>query len=200
MISLTSVLESPTLYRLWQAPFAEDKFAPLNAHNDLGRVRRVLDVGCGPGTNVRHFQNCAYLGIDLNPKYIIYARRRHAREFRVADATTFRVPAEQRFDFILLNSFLHHIDTENVRRILSHLSRALTGDGYMHIVELILPERRSVARLLARWDRGRFARPLEQWRELFGGALEIVTFEPFTTGIPRIPLWELVYCKGRAKP
>ena len=199
MISATSLLESAGIYRLWQAPFAQDKFAPLRAHNNLDEVRRVLDVGCGPGTNVRHFQNCEYLGIDINPDYVAYARRRSGRQFLVADATRFTVPAGERFDFILLNSFLHHIDTENVRKILSHLPRALTSDGYMHIVDLVLPEHHSVPRLLARWDRGNFARPLHEWRELFAEALEVVTFEPFKVRALRLSLWDLVYCKGRAK-
>ena len=199
MISATSLLESAGIYRLWQAPFAEDKFAPLTAHNDFNGVRRVLDVGCGPGTNLGHFQGCEYLGIDVNPDYVAYARRRYGRQFFVADATQFTVPADERFDFILLNSFLHHVDTENVRKILSHLSGALTSDGHMHIVELVLPGQHSMPRLLARWDRGRFARPLDKWRELFAEALEIVTFEPFKLRALGLSLWDLVYCKGRAK-
>ena len=37
------------------------------------------------------------------------------------------------------------------------------------MLELVLPEKRSIARLLARWDRGKFARPLEEWQSLFEG-------------------------------
>ena len=51
------LLESPWVYRVWQAPFAERKLAPLFAHNDVSTVRRGLDVGCGPGTNARHFES-----------------------------------------------------------------------------------------------------------------------------------------------
>ena len=49
------VMESPLVYRLWIAPFAEQKLRPILAHTDLSRVRRVLDVGCGPGTNTAIF-------------------------------------------------------------------------------------------------------------------------------------------------
>jgi SAM-dependent methyltransferase len=196
---VTRILESPRIYQIWQAPFAEDKFAPLIEHNDLRRVRRVLDVGCGPGTNVRHFPECDYLGLDINPNYVSYARRRFRNNFLVADATQFTAPVNKQFDFILLNSILHHADADNVRKILSNLSCALTNDGYIHIIELVLPEHRSLPRLLASWDRGRFARPLNCWRELFGAELQIVLFEPFTVQTLGIPLWSLVYCKGRAK-
>ena len=50
MSLVASILERTFVYRLWQAPFAEQKFAPLLAHNDLKRARRVLDVACGPST------------------------------------------------------------------------------------------------------------------------------------------------------
>jgi SAM-dependent methyltransferase len=179
------MLERPLSYRLWQAPFAESKFSPVLRHNDLGRVRRVLDVGCGPGTNTHHFAGVDYLGIDLNEAYVDYARRLHGRDFEVADATEFEVPAGERFDFVLINSFLHHID----------------DDGCIHVMELVLPPELSAGRALARLDRGDFARPLEHWRSLLGESFEEVVFEPYRLGIPRwrrTTLWHMVYFKGRA--
>ena len=121
------VMENTLAYRVWQAPFAERKLAPLLAHNDMTRVRRVLDVGCGPGTNTQHFAHADYLGIDFNPAYIESARRRHGREFLVADVTKYEVAPEQRFDLILANSLFHHIDTANTERILAHLATLLSS-------------------------------------------------------------------------
>ncbi len=195
-----SVLEQNAVYRLWQAPFASDKFAPVYAHNDLSRVRRVLDVGCGPGTNTHLFAHCQYLGVDLNPRYIAYARKKFARDFVVANVTTYDVPRDRGFDFILVNSFLHHVDTPAVRRILAHLRTLLTPDGHIHVLELMLPERRSIARLLARLDRGDYPRPLEEWRNLFSESFDLVVFEPYALKAMTATLWNMVYCKGRAKP
>jgi hypothetical protein len=36
------LLEQTAVYRLWQAPFAAAKLAPMLAHNDIGSARRVL--------------------------------------------------------------------------------------------------------------------------------------------------------------
>jgi SAM-dependent methyltransferase len=199
MISAGTLLAHPVIYRVWQSPFARDKFAPVVAHNDLTRVRRVLDVGCGPGTNVSHFSACDYVGIDVNPRYIEYARRRYGRTFLVADATRFEVRSGQAFDFILLNSFLHHIDTENVSRILTHLCNALTDDGHIHILDLVLPESSSLARLIAKADRGNFPRRRQDWHALFSDHFEIVTFEAYTLSAMGIALWHMLYCRGRAK-
>ena len=193
------VMENTLAYRLWQAPFAERKLAPLFAHNDMARVRRVLDVGCGPGTNTQHFAHAEYLGIDFNPAYIESARQRHGREFIVADVTTYEVAPERRFDLILANSLLHHIDTANTERILAHLATLLTDDGHIHVLDLVLPPRPTISRFLARADRGDFPRPLEEWRDLFTRAFEPVVFEPYSLGVAGMTLWSMIYFKGRAR-
>jgi SAM-dependent methyltransferase len=201
MTAASQVLDRPLSYRLWQAPFAEAKFDPVLRHNDLTNVRRVLDVGCGPGTNAHYFAGAEYLGIDLNPRYVDYARRRHAREFLVADATNFELPAGERFDFVLVNSFLHHIPAADVRRLLAHLSSVLTEDGHVHIMELVLPERRSIARLLARMDQGDYPWPLADWRGLLTESFDCEVFEPYPVGgrTSARALWNMVYFKGRAR-
>ncbi|MGA8504519.1 MAG: class I SAM-dependent methyltransferase [Candidatus Sulfotelmatobacter sp.] len=199
MTLLEGVLERSSVYRLWQAPFAEQKFAPVRAYNDLRRVRRVLDVGCGPGTNARHFGEADYLGIDFNKRYIESARRRHKRDFLVADVRYYRPAPGVGFDFILANSFLHHLNTEDMLGILSHLRSLLTGDGHVHALELVMPEDRSIARRLARWDRGHFARPPEEWRTIFSQHFEPVLFEFYPVTMMGTTLWNMVYFKGKPR-
>ncbi|HEV2423995.1 MAG TPA: class I SAM-dependent methyltransferase [Terriglobia bacterium] len=193
------IIEHELPYRLWQAPFAEDKFSPVLAHNDLQYVRRVLDVGCGPGTNTHHFSGAEYLGLDCNRDYIESARRRHGRSFVVADVTECQLHRSERFDFILVNSFLHHVDTPDAERILAELSDLLDIGGHVHILELVLPEHLSPARILARMDRGDFARPLDEWRNMFSRYFESVLFEPYSLRAFGTTLWHMVYFKGRKK-
>lgn len=198
-MSLTeTLLEQPLVYRLWQAPFVAQKFAPVLAHNDMSRVNRVLDVACGPGTNSRQFAHTTYLGIDINSSYIESARRRYGRDFVAADARTYRTTPENRFDFILVNSFLHHINTRDVVELLSHLRTLLTDDGCVHILELVLPPPRSIARFLADSDRGKFVRPLEEWKSIFTGIFHPIVLETYPLTGAGITLWEMLYFKGRA--
>jgi SAM-dependent methyltransferase len=196
---IDTVMQRTLVYRVWQAPFAERKFAPILKHNDLGKVRRVLDVGCGPGTNAHHFDGREYVGIDINPSYVESARKRHRREFRVVDVRAYEVDGGERFDFVLMNSFLHHIETKDIRRILSHVRTLLTQDGHVHVLELVLPSRRSVARRMARWDRGDYPRSLSDWNRLFSEHFEPVAVEPYPLGLPGVTLWNMVYFKGRPR-
>lgn len=199
MTRVTDVLEHSAVYRLWQAPFAERKLAPLWRHNDVRAARRVLDVGCGPGTNAAHFAHTDYLGIDLNERYVADARRRYGREFVAADVREYRVDPAERFDLILVNSLLHHLDTPSVRSLLAHLATLLSADGHVHVFDLVMPERPSISRALAEWDRGDWPRPLEEWRTIFSEAFEPVVFEPYPLGAAGITLWNMVYFKGRAR-
>jgi SAM-dependent methyltransferase len=196
---LSHVMQYPTVYQLWQAPFVQAKFAPVARHNDLSTVRRVLDVGCGPGTNAPLFSRMDYLGLDLNPWYIDRARRRFQRPFVVADVCTYRAPEDARFDFILVNSLLHHLDDDNMSRVLRQLLGQHTSDGHIHILELVLPAQASIPRWLARADRGDHPRSLERWRTMFCEVFQEVIFEPYPVGCFGVALWKMVYFKGRAR-
>src|SRR5438093_259461 len=139
-------------YRLWQAPFAEQKLAPLLACLDVQNGARVLDLACGPGTNTRHFLAHSYTGVDINGAYVERARGRYRARFIVADATDPRILPGERFDLILVNSFLHHLPTGDVCKALDRVCDLLDERGNVHVLDLILPQRRSIARLLARAD------------------------------------------------
>ena len=199
MSQLTAILEHSVVYRLWQAPFANKKLEPIFRHNDITEVRRVLDVGCGPGTNTVHFTNADYLGIDFKMQYIKDARRRYKRKFIVADVTQFSFEPSQRFDFILLNSILHHMDTQRTIAVLSHLKLLLSEDGHIHALELVQPGQSVIANLLARWDRGKYPRPVSEWRQIFSSIFDIVVLEPYRLGAFGTILWNMIYFKGRTK-
>jgi SAM-dependent methyltransferase len=196
---LTYLLEQTPVYSLWQAPFVTDKLAPVVAHNDMTRVRRVLDVGCGPGTNTEYFRNADYLGVDINPDYIESAQRKHKRRFVIADVTKYNDQAAGKFDFILINSFLHHVNDADADKVLARMSGWLTPDGYVHIVEVVSPGDRSIAQLLASWDRGKHTRSLEHWRTLFERHFELNVFETYSLKLIGARLWSMVYCKGRRR-
>jgi SAM-dependent methyltransferase len=196
---LSGVMVNPTVYRLWQMPFASVKFRPVVKHNDMSAVRRVLDVGCGPGTNARFFEGKDYLGLDINPDYVERATKRYGDRFQVADVCTYEAEPAHRFDFILLNSLLHHIDDVHTARILEQLAKQLTPDGHIHILDLVLTEHRSVARTLALSDRGDFPRPMAEWDSIFNTHFESVVFESFTIDVGGLTLWNMFYFKGKAR-
>jgi SAM-dependent methyltransferase len=199
MRRIDAAMKWPLIYRLWMGTHAEKKLIPIMTHNDVGRARRVLDVGCGPGTNAPHFSHTDYLGIDSNERYIRDARNRYSGHFQVGDVTRLEVSADERFDFILVNSLLHHIDISATRRLLSHLPALLIEGGHVHIIELVLPQSFSLPFVIARADRGDYPRPIDEWRQIFKEHFDEVVFEPFDVSVWGIAFWNLVYFKGKVQ-
>jgi SAM-dependent methyltransferase len=188
------VMEQPWVYRLWQAPFADRKFEPVQRH--LGRPRRVLDVGCGPGTNAPRFRDAEYVGIDINEHYLEVGRARHPGLFVQADLSTADLSYLGKFDVILVNSFLHHLSDEGVAHVLTRIPNLLGTDGRVHILELVLPDESNLARLMARLDRGRYARTVDEWKAIFAQHFEPVLAEPYMLGKW---LWAMLYFQGKAR-
>jgi len=190
------VLEHPSVYAAWQAPFVSSKFAPVERQLQSVSVRRVLDVGCGPGTNAARFAGAEYVGLDINDRYLAIARRKHRGRFVQADLATADLATLGTFDMILVNSFLHHLPDASVREVLCRLQALLEPDGRVHLLELVLPDRRSIATLMARLDRGRFPRPFPVWRRLFETYFEPAVVEPYMFGGK---LWSMIYFQGRLR-
>ncbi len=199
MSIVDAILERPSLYLLWQRPFCDTKLAPLLRDAVLHEGIQMLDVGCGPGTNTRHFPLAGYLGIDISPEYIAYARERYGAHFEVVDVVKDPIPGPDEFDVIVVNSLLHHIDTPGVRQTLEKLSRRLAANGTVHILDVVWPEQRGAAHVLAGWDRGKFIRPLREWRTIFESVFELELFEPYPLPAHGPTLWHMVYFKGRRK-
>ena len=193
---LADLMSHPRVYRAWQAPFAHSKLQPFLASVDLSRVHRVLDIGCGPGTNAPYFSKVDYTGVDISEDYVADAKARHHRDFRVGDATELDTLGLVPADVILINSLLHHLDDAQVDRALDGAARLLTADGSIHILDLVLPPHPSPSRWLARMDRGLHARPVEAWRRIFSRHFAVQAFEPYMLGGA---LWSMVYFRGQAR-
>ncbi len=193
------LLEQPFIFTLYQLPFAGQKLAKLRQHADFDHARSVLDVGCGPGINAPLFPHSAYLGIDINDRYITLARKRYRRDFLVADVTSSQAIPSSSYDFILVNSFLHHLDEPATLHLLARINDLLTPDGHVHSIELVLPAPSGIPHWLTVHDRGKFPRTLSAWREIFECKLQTVVFEPFPIRHFGRTMLELVYFKGRKK-
>jgi hypothetical protein len=96
-----------------------------------------------------------------------------------------------------LNSLLHHLDDDETESVLGSLSRVLSGDGHVHIIDLVLPDEQGIPRFLAMNDRGDYGRPFDRWREIFSKHFEPVVCDLFSIDMLGVSLWQLVYFKGK---
>ena len=169
--AIDRLLELPVVYQAWQATHNREKIDFVTSHIRVRPGLRVVELGCGPGTNAHLFAGCDYTGIDINPQYIASAQRRFPQHtFVCADLLAYDFGAAT-YDWGLVNSFLHHLDDDGVRATLGSTARIHAG-GIL-VLELVLPPEPSMARWLALADRGRFARSKEAWRALVPVSLHV---------------------------
>lgn len=135
---------------------------PAAADFESARGLRVLEIGCGLGTDGAQFARAGadYTGVDLTDAAVELARRRFelfdlAGQFRTADAENLDFPSES-FDLVYSHGVLHHTpDTEQavreVHRVLRPEGRAVVmlyhRDSYNYRVNIGML-RRAGARLL----------------------------------------------------
>jgi SAM-dependent methyltransferase len=134
----------------------------------------VVDIGCGIGSYARITRG-EYLGIDLNCRFIEYARRKHRRpnqSFRCINAMTL-VDEQATFRLALMVDFLHHLSDEECVRLLSASGRL--AETYVVNFEPITYQPNRLGRWIVEHDRGENPRPLDALHHLFEAArLEIV--------------------------
>jgi len=190
------VMEQPWVYRLWQAPFAAEKFDPVRKYLECHPSRRVLDVGCGPGTNAAQFAQAEYVGVDINEDYLARGRARYRGTFVQADVAATDLSTLGTFDMVLVNSFLHHLPDRAVDDVLAGITRVLEPGGQVHIMELVRPPHASLATLMAKLDRGRYARSAEAWQAHFERHFEPTEMRSYMVGRW---LWSMLYFRGGLK-
>jgi ubiquinone/menaquinone biosynthesis C-methylase UbiE len=154
-------------YRWMHLITSRAKHRTLRSHLsgiNQGRPLRVLDLGCGPGQDATLFDDrrrFSYLGVDQDPHCVSIAQRLHKLDFKVADATSLNV-GNDRYDIVLMNSLLHHLDDIEVCRLLKIARGALAEDGECLILDMVWPPQKSVSNIIARalikLDRGRYCR------------------------------------------
>jgi SAM-dependent methyltransferase len=143
----------------------------------------VLDCGSGTGEFAPLFDPERYLGVDIHPGYVAFAQRRHPHHrFAVADLSRWGGDG-RRFDLVLVNGVLHHLDDGDARAVLDTAVRQLAPGGSLLVIEDVrLPRAGLVTRLVHWLDYGRHIRDTAAWRALVGQVLPIERCETYTSG------------------
>ena len=181
------VAEKPAAFhwlrKLPEANYTATKLRIRAVHDSLG-APRVLDAGCGTGEFSRLFDPARYLGVDLHPGYIAFAKRHNRRHrYLCTDLMVWPDTGEQ-FDLVLVNGVLHHLDDDTARKLLNRAASRLASPGTLLVIEdVALPRPSSGARLVHGLDHGHFIRDAERWRALVSEQLPITRTETYRSGV-----------------
>src|ERR687883_1787450 len=119
--------------RVEEHRYTKEWHIPAAARFEEARGLRVLEIGCGLGTDGAQFARAGaiYTGVDLTDAAVSLARRNFelqdlAGEFRTADAENLDFP-DDTFDLVYSHGVLHH--TPDTERAVGEVHRVLKPGG-----------------------------------------------------------------------
>jgi SAM-dependent methyltransferase len=103
----------------------------LLSHLGTGRFR-ILDLGCGPGRDLRVFRDLGHeaVGLDGARRFVDMARHHSGCEVLRQDFLALDLPAAH-FDGVFANASLFHIPAQELPRILGELGTTLRPRGVL---------------------------------------------------------------------
>lgn len=92
----------------------------------------ILDLGCGPGRDLRHFRSLGHdaVGLDGSQEFVAMARAHSGCEVLHQNFLALALP-ENRFDGIFANASLFHVPSRDLPRVLLELRAALKPRGVL---------------------------------------------------------------------
>jgi SAM-dependent methyltransferase len=158
-------------------------------------AERVLDVGCGTGGFSLAVPG-EYVGIDLDPDYVAFARRRWGgprRRFEVVSLDA--LDAGVGFDAAFMVNVLHHLSDAAAGAVFERLATLVRRR--LVVIDADPGASNRFQAFLLRHDRGDFIRPVEAQRALLARVFR-VTQEGRFRNTPRTLVQSLFVCEPRA--
>jgi 2-polyprenyl-3-methyl-5-hydroxy-6-metoxy-1,4-benzoquinol methylase len=166
------LLELPPVYNLFQKAVGADKGRRRFFEEHIAPLApaRILEIGCGPGTNCQWLPDgIEYVGCDLSEDYIAYARKQfgaRARFYATPVGALAKLNLEP-FDAVLALAVLHHLSDEQVVTLCEEAGALLKPGGILMTGDpCFTAEQTPLSRFVTKQDRGRFVREPEQYRAL----------------------------------
>ena len=153
--------------------------------NNRSKKIKILDIGCGSGEISRFFNNLDYIGIDVNPDYIEFARKIYKKNFEVMNAQKLRFK-KRYFDYVVIIGVLHHIDDKNCNLILNEIKRVIKDTGKIIIIEDVNTQSKIdlLGNIIRKLDVGEHIRTQKEWLELLSKKINIKKQYRFKSFIP----------------
>lgn len=168
----SGVLDSPYIYNLVQHILEGDYADHIYRAVPTDISSRTIDVACGSGEFCFGIKGY-YVGIDLNIKYLGYAKEKYGesnRFFVAMDALSLCF-AEKSFDNAMIVNLMHHFDGGDFLRILKGVKRITKH--IVVIADMIPAKFNPISKVLYRLDQGKYIRSLGDQKRIISKVVNI---------------------------
>ena len=169
MLDPRKILEFPPVYNAFQKIVGGERNRRrfiTECVTPLARGGRMLEIGCGPGTNIEYLPaDVEYVGCDIQPNYIAYAQKQygHRGKFYLTPVGKLSELPREPFDVITAVAVLHHLDDAQIATLCDEVLALLKPTGsFITIDPCFTNEQSRLERFITACDRGKFVRFPEQ--------------------------------------
>lgn len=140
----------------------------------------LLDFGCANGNTFPAFKDFEYYGIDIDSKFVDYARNKF-RNYPNAHWVTADIRSnpfeENTFDYVLFAGAGHHIPDDMLCTVLKSLIGVVKKNGQIYLIDIVArPEIDNWwKKLLIKYDQGQFTRTEARYKEIISQFYNQVT-------------------------
>jgi len=188
-LDLRKTLEFPVVYNTFQKLTRTREYRRRFMERvPLRPGSRVLEVGCGPGTNVEFLpqdKNIEFVGCDADAGYITHATAAYGDKAQFYNKAVggLRALNLKPFDTALAWGLLHHIDDADVRTLADEVDEVLeSGGSFCTFDPCFTSTQGLVARVLTACDRGRYVRYPEHYVDLLSRRFPKTTLDIWPPG------------------
>lgn len=193
---IRSILNLPVFYRMLRRGSGcrknRENYVKEYLHPKEGE--RVLDIICGTADILEYFPLVDYVGFDMNPYYINWAREKYGHRglFICRKVGKDIVDEFSNFDLVMANGVIHHLADAEAEELFITARMALKPSGMLVTIDSYFVERQSlITRCILSLDRGRFVRNREQYKRLASLVFPVVK-ETIRQDISRLPFTHII--------
>jgi cyclopropane fatty-acyl-phospholipid synthase-like methyltransferase len=188
-LDLRKILEIPAVYDVFQRFTRTREYRQkFMEYVPIPEGGKVLEIGCGPGTNVEFLpkdRNVDYVGCDSDATYIAHARAHYTERAQFFDTPVggLRTLGMGPFDTALAWGLLHHISDAQVRTLAEEVDELLVPGGrFCTFDPCFTSEQSLIARVLTACDRGRYVRYAEHYASLLSERFPSIELQSWPPG------------------
>ena len=149
----------------------KETFKFVDAHYNKGD--KVLDFGCGIGSNSKLFHHDDYIGVEVDESRVLSSRLKYPKskfeKIPFISTSDDKIPFEDNsFDLVFISLCLHHIDSDTCKLLFKEFSRVLKGGGKIIGIEPCILSGKYFSNIFMNIiDAGDYILPIEEYKQIY---------------------------------
>jgi SAM-dependent methyltransferase len=107
---------------------------------DFGRLKKVLDAGCGSGVLCRYLEennpSLNLFGCDISEDSLKYCRTKGSGKTQYFRHNFVEAPVDNKFDLIVSRLVFHHLSLDQQKSAIKNLKSSLPGGGSLCLIDI----------------------------------------------------------------